>query len=138
MTMKKNWAKQILEFGNKSIYKAGDLYTAEKKAFAAHQARVQEMKKPCGLGVLPHDGNNQKMIITSVLSLLSVGDERGFRTELDNYRDKACRDPLNFSPISHGLTSAEGSLGNCKPNRPRAISKAAEVQNIFTLLTASY
>src|ERR1039458_7442670 len=77
VTEPKRWRQMIRDLGNKSAFKARDLYTAEQAAFKAYEARVEEMKYG-GQGVIPHDGNNHKGAITNALGYLAYGDEKAF------------------------------------------------------------
>lgn len=96
--------------GDKSLFKAEDLYTAEQAAYKAYESRVEEMKRS-GQGVLPHDGNNQKMIVSGIISLLASGDQKNFKEEVLDVRKKAGQDPVHYSPLSYALSVAEGYLG---------------------------
>jgi hypothetical protein len=48
---------------------------------------VEEMKRS-GQGVIPHDGNNQKMLVSGVISLLATGSKRLFDKEIRSIRNK--------------------------------------------------
>ncbi len=68
--------------------------------------------KRSGKGVLPHDGNNQKTIITGTLSLLVYSDKEHFNKQVRYIQQKASQDPVHYSPVSYALSAAERSLGN--------------------------
>ena len=112
----------IRDLGNKSAFKARDLYTAEQAAFRAYEARVEEMKYG-GQGVIPHDGNNHKGAITNAIGYLAYGDENAFADETHYFQEKALKDPVHYSPISHALTAAEGSLSNAHVRKAGASSR---------------
>ena len=109
MVSVQSWQQAITASRGRCVLSARDLYTAEKAAYVAYDARVREMAK-AGNGVLAHDGQSQKMVISNAISLLAIGDRDGFRHEVDNFAEKAAFDPHHYSAISHGLQAVEGFL----------------------------
>ena len=107
------WNADIICYGNKSLYRAEELYGAEQAAYKAYTERVEEMKYS-GSGVIPHDGNNQKMQIYAVITELARGSLEGFNSELAHYRQSAGTDPVHYSPMSHALSAAEGFLSTLR------------------------
>jgi hypothetical protein len=102
------WQEIIESHGNKSQFRARDLYIAEKAAYVAYESRVREMTYG-GQGVIPHDGNGFKTALTGTLELIAAGDARGFNEDLQSYVRKAA-DNQSYSPLSHGLQAAAGRL----------------------------
>jgi hypothetical protein len=105
----KSWQEMISEGRQRSRYTAQDLYTAEKAAYVAHDARVKEMAKHGG-GIVTHEGKNGLAVISNAIALLAIGDEKDFKAAVDRYAEKAAFDPIHFSPVAHGLIAVDGFL----------------------------
>jgi hypothetical protein len=63
--------------------------------------------KRSGQGVLPHDGNTEKTIVSGILALLTSGDKKRFKEELQDIREKASQDPVHYSGTSSDAQSCK-------------------------------
>jgi len=109
MTSVRSWQNAVAAGRGKCPLSAHDIRQAEKAGLAAYAARVREMAQS-GHGVTPHDGNNARMILSSVIELLAMGHSQSFSDMLKVYGEKARRDPYRYSAISYGLQAVEGFL----------------------------
>jgi hypothetical protein len=113
------WQNEINEGGNKATWTAEDLFKAETGAHAAYDARVREMTYSNG-GVTPHGGNNQKMVVSELLSFLARGWGDLFETTVKEYADRASKDRARYSPVSYALGTITATLNQrSDPPRPR-------------------
>jgi len=109
MVSVKKWQEAIALGHSRGPFTARDLSVAEQEAYKAYDTRVREMAK-AGSGMLAHDGLNNRMILSNAISLLAIGDEKGFRAEVDDFAEKAAFDPHHYSALSYGLEAVDGFL----------------------------
>lgn len=109
MVSVRSWQDAIAAGHGKCPLSAHDIRLAEKAGLTAFSARAREMAAT-GQGVIPHDGNNARMILTSMLELLAMGEWRSYADMLEMYGDKAVADPVHYSAVSYGLQAIDGFL----------------------------
>jgi hypothetical protein len=101
----------------------GTGWRASPLAQTQHFCYRGQSNPQAALSLIPHDGNNHKGAITNAIGYLAYGDENAFADETHYFQEKALKDPVHYSPISHALTAAEGSLSNAHVRKAGASSR---------------
>lgn len=102
MTSRRQWQNEIKEGGNRAKVTAPDLLIAEKVAYAAYEAKLTQMSYS-DRSVARRARNSEKMVISLCLSMLARGWGDLFNSMVQEYIDKASKEPARYAPLSYAL-----------------------------------
>ncbi len=102
MTSRRQWQNEIKDGGNRAKLTAADLLMAEKAAYAAYEAKLRQMSYS-DRRVARLARNSEKMVISLCLSMLARGWGDLFNSTVQEYVNKASKEPARYAPLSYSL-----------------------------------